>query len=91
VKKLLLFLLLAIGVSSCEVDSSYDCYRFEIRTEITYIPYRPSYVDYYYYDRCGLSYYMAQNEAYSNEYSYSYYQGGYYITETQTCNFRRTW
>lgn len=89
-KKLLLFLLLAIGVSSCEIDT-YDCYRFEVRTEVTYIPYRPSYVSYYNYDRCGISYYMAQNEAYSNEYSYSYYQGGYYITETQTCNFWRTW
>lgn len=87
------FLLLAIllSLASCEVDSSYDCYTFEVRTEVTFVPYRPMQVTYYDYDRYGLSYYMASQEARSNEYCYSYYSGGYYVTEYTTCNFWRSW
>lgn len=85
-KKFLVILLLAISVYSCEVDY-YNCYTFEVRREITYIPYRQPYYDFYTYEVCNMSYYMAVNEAESNEYSYTYYSSGYYVTERQTCTF----
>lgn len=85
-KKIILLILIALSLISCEIDT-YDCYRFEVRTEITYSPYRTPYYDYYTYDRCNLSYYMAMDEAESQEYVFSYYNGGYYITERRTCRF----
>lgn len=88
-KKLLLFILLVIGFTSCEVDTSYDCYTFQVTTQRTYSPYRPGYYDVYEYYRCGMTSYNAYNEARSNEYYTTYYQNGYYITERQTCTYWR--
>ena len=81
---------MVVGISACEVDN-YDCYTFEVRTEITYIPYRPTQVYYCTYDRCNMTYYMAQQQALSEETTYSYYSNGYYITEYTTCTFYRSW
>ena len=90
-KKLLLIVLLLVGFTSCEVESSYDCYTFQVTTQITYSPYRPGYYDVYRYDRCTMTSYNAYNEAASNEYYITYYQNGYYVTESQTCTYWRAW
>ena len=88
-KKLLFILLLLIGVTSCEVDSSYNCYTFQVTTQITYSPYRPGYYDTYQYDRCGLTSWDASYEARSNELYSRYYLNGYWVTEQRTCTYWR--
>lgn len=92
-KKLLLLGLLFFGLSSCEVYDEYGCYTFEVRYEETYVPYRPIYYTISRYDRCGLTEYDAYREARFNEYQYTWYNPaiGYYITETQTCTYWRSW
>ena len=90
IKNILFVLILTLGFSGCEIDYS-DCYTFKVTNEITYVPYRTPYYSVSYYDMCGLTNYTATQEARSNEYTYTYYQGGYYITEKQTCTFWRRW
>lgn len=91
-KKILYLLLLSIIFTSCTYYD-YDCYRFEIEKRITYIPdafglpYQPPVYYYSEYDKCGITSSGARLEAKSREFEYNYYSGGYYITETQTCNY----
>lgn len=91
-KKIFYLLFLSILFTSCTYYD-YDCYRFEIEKRITYIPdafglpYQPPVYYYSEYDKCGITPAGARLEAKSREFEYDYYSGGYYITETQTCNY----
>jgi len=91
-KKIFYLLFLSILFTSCTYYD-YDCYRFEIEKRITYIPdafglpYQPPVYYYSEYDKCGITPAGARLETKSREFEYDYYSGGYYITETQTCNY----
>ena len=91
-KKIFYLLFLSILFTSCTYYD-YDCYRFEIEKRITYIPdafglpYQPPVYYYSEYNKCGITPAGARLEAKSREFEYDYYSGGYYITETQTCNY----
>lgn len=88
-KKIILFILILVSFYSCEIDTDYNCYTFEITREITYTPYKPGYRRVYRYERCGISDYTAYVEARDSEYYITYYQNGYYVDETQTCVYWR--
>lgn len=90
-KKFIAFFVLLFCISSCEIDTGYECYTFEVTTQTIYTPYRPGYYDVYRYERCGITNYTAYNEARSNEYRYSYYQGGYYVEEVRRCTYWRSY
>lgn len=91
-KLITLLLIIVTSLSSCVYnDYDYDCYAFEIRKEVVYVPdhtslpYIPPTISYQNYSLCGISSTTAFYEAEKNEYVYSYYYNGYYVTETQTC------
>lgn len=91
-KILLLLLFLSVVFTSCEYNT-YDCYTFEIEKKTSYVPdafglpYRPTTYEYYDYSKCGLTSSSARLEAREKEYTYTYYYGGYYITEDQRCTY----
>lgn len=92
-KKILYILILTV-ISSCTYYD-YDCYKFEIEKRVTYVPdafglpYQPPVYYYSEYDKCGITPASARLEAKNREYEYSYYSGGYYITEKQICTYYR--